>query len=261
MAEMFKSRYNHLKHIAAIGGKSVYKKYGTIGGNPEKRKAAWKKWWDEKGRWRKNPILLPRSITKPKRTATLAEFVGIMLGDGGISKYQINITLNRYTDSAYAIYVQELIRLLFRIIPGRRDDSKDSTIVLIISRLALVQWLVESVGLVRGHKIKQQVDIPSWIKKNRLFARACLRGLVDTDGSVFTHQYRVGNKKYYYKKLEFCTLSKPLLKSSLKIFRENGMHPTINRNKILRLDSRKDIRQYFAVIGTHNPKHLKRYES
>lgn len=59
-----------------------------------------------------------------------------------------------------------------------------------VSRSELVKFC-KDIGLVIGHKIEQKIDVPDWIKKNEKYFRACLRGLVDTDGCVFTHRYKV----------------------------------------------------------------------
>jgi hypothetical protein len=37
----------------------------------------------------------------------------------------------------------------------------------------------------RGPKISQSVSIPGWIKKRRDYAIPCLRGLLETDGSIY----------------------------------------------------------------------------
>ena len=50
--------------------------------------------------------------------------------------------------------------------------------------LKLINFL-EDKGFKPGNKIKNKLRIPSWIKNNRKFLKACLRGLYDTDGSVY----------------------------------------------------------------------------
>ena len=109
MAESLKfkltpARKKHLQNIAALGGNAKYKKYGHVSLDEQKRKRAWEKWWEGEGKLKSQKILQPVKIKKPNRSRELAEFVGIMIGDGGISEYFIAVTLNSNTDAKYAVF-------------------------------------------------------------------------------------------------------------------------------------------------------------
>jgi hypothetical protein len=252
--------YTHLGGVA--GAKAILKKYGRIGGDPENRKTKWREWWEKTGKFEYHPIInKPLPIKKPKESKELAEFVGIAMGDGGISRYQVTITLNRRDDREFAFYVKNLIKKLFGIEPAMYDVVKNSVVNIVVSRGKLVRFCTEELGLPLGNKIKQKFDIPSWIKTNEQFRIACVRGLVDTDGSVFTHEYKVGKKWYAYKKLSFSSRSDPLLNSVYEIMQSIGLHPRLVEHTEVRLDSINDMRRYFEVIGTSNPKHWKRYQN
>ena len=54
--------------------------------------------------------------------------------------------------------------------------------------------------------------------------------------------------------------SYPLRLSVFNILKESGMNPRLNRGIDVRLDAIQDIRKYFDIINSHNPKHLKRYQ-
>ncbi|MDP2665234.1 MAG: LAGLIDADG family homing endonuclease, partial [bacterium] len=216
-------------------------------------------WWESIGKFEKNPIFETKTIYKPRRGIELAEFVGIMMGDGGISKYQVAITLHHIDDLEYASFVVNLIKKLFRVTPSVYHSPKDSINDIVVSRKELVQYL-HKLGLPIGNKVKQQFDIPKWIKRNRKFSIACVRGLVDTDGSIFTHRYRVKGKWYAYKKLSFTSASEPLRESVHSLLQKFGFHSR-KTNDDVRLDSIKDMEQYFSSIGSHNPKHLRRYKN
>lgn len=191
----------------------------------------------------------------------MAEFVGIVLGDGGISDKQVTITLNSRDDKEYSTFVIRLIKNLFGVKPSLYHDSKYLAMDIVVSRTKLVKFCTERLGLKKGNKIKQQIDIPDWIKKNKKFSIVCLRGLIDTDGSVFVHRYRVKEKWYSYKKLSFTSYSKPLRRSVYEIMKSNGLNPRLSKNRDVRLDSVEDIKKFFDIIGSSNPKHLKRYKN
>lgn len=245
---------------AKAGGLAAYKKYGVVGGDTERRKRKWREWWERRGKFNPpSPITIPRPIKKPNKSTDLAEFVGIVMGDGGISRWQLTITLHDTDDKEYGCFVAKLIKKLFGVAPSIYHYPKSSVNDIVVSRIALVKFCTEELGLKAGNKIKQQVDIPTWVKRNRKFKVACLRGLVDTDGSVFIHRYKVNGKSYSYKKLAFTSLSKPLRLSVCRILRGIGLNPRLSREKDVRIDSVKDMQEYFRVVGSHNPKHLRRY--
>lgn len=206
------------------------------------------------------PGSVGKSIQKPKKSTELAEFVGIMMGDGGMSSYQATVTLHSIDDFEYGKFVADTIQNLFNYVPGVRKRKDVSAIVIVMSRIKLVRYLF-SLGLPVGDKIRQGLDMPTWIKSRDDFSISCVRGLIDTDGSIFTHRYISKGKWYSYKKLSFTSASKRLLRSVAKTLKKLGMRPRFGSNRDVRLDSVADMKRYFSLIGTHNPKHLRRYLS
>lgn len=244
---------------ARAGGLAVYKKYGRIGSDPEHRKKKWYEWWEREGKYKYNFIATCKSIQKPKYSEELAEFVGIVLGDGGITQHQLTITLHCKDDKEYGEFVVDLIKRLFNVPIGISYDKKCSAVDFNISRSELVRFCIEKLGLKRGNKIKQQVDIPDWIKQNKLYSIACVRGLIDTDGCIFNHRYKVNGKFYSYKKLAFTSLSKPLRQSVFNILENVGLNPRSAQDRDIRLDSIEDVQKYFQIVSSSNPKHLRKY--
>jgi len=252
-----KEPFWYTKKAGKIGGIKVYKKYEIIGGDPQKRKEMWYKWWLKEGRY-KNSIINTLPIKKPAKNKDLAELIGIILGDGGVTKYQLIITLNIKEDKEYANFVAKLIKKLFNVFPKIYPSPKKSVNNIVVSRVELVKFLT-SVGIVVGNKVKQKVNIPIWIKKNKLFLISCLRGLIDTDGCIFIHSYKINNKVYYYKKLAFSNKSKPLIKTVYNSFKKLGLNPRITKDgKDVRIENKTDIEKYFKIIGSHNLRHLKK---
>jgi intein/homing endonuclease len=191
----------------------------------------------------------------------LAEFVGIVLGDGGMTRGQLSITLNSKDDLEYSQFVIHLCKKLFRVNPSVYIRKDQNALVIMISRVALIRFLTQELGLVVGNKVKHQVAIPDWIMTKKVHQIACLRGLVDTDGSVFTHRYTVKGKQYTYKKLSYTSASTPLKYGARNIFKTLGMQPRLAGAYDVRLDSKADMKTYFTVVSSHNPKHLKRLKN
>lgn len=198
-----------------------------------------------------------KNIRVPEMSEELAEFIGIMLGDGGMSAFQITITLSLVDDLEYSNFVKSHIHKLFNVVPKMYIREDVNTVCVSLARKKAVKYLC-SLGLVVGNKVKQKIRVPKWILNNESYSLACMRGLMDTDGSVYTHKYIVGGKEYKYKKLCFSSASQPLRQDVLFILHRFGSTATCSGTNV-RIDSINDVKRYMQVIGTHNPKHLKRY--
>lgn len=252
-----KNKLEDVRIAGRLGGVAVYKKYGKIGGNQSYRKAQWRKWWYTTGRFISHPIAERKSVMIPRKSALLAEFVGVMIGDGGMSKHQITITLHRYDDYLYSSFLKKMMKKLFGLLPSEILDGNVRR--LYISRTNLVDFC-EKIGLIIGNKIRQNVDIPAWVRQNKSFEKACLRGLVDTDGCVGIHRYFSKGNRYCYKKIIFTSASPFLIQSVMEIMQKFGFHPRKDRGgRKVWLDCSSEVKEYMSVIKTNNPKHKKRF--
>ena len=240
------------------GGQIVYRKYGHVGGNQDYRKRKWKQWWDEYGKYNPNLILQKREVTIPTKSDNLAELFGILIGDGGITRYQVNITLNKETDGEYSKYVVKLVKKLFQIKPNVYPVKNSKAINISISRKSLSDFLYQN-GLKIGHKLNNDVSIPKWIHSSPTYKTNCLKGMVDTDGSVVIEKHTINNNEYAYPRLNFTSYSRKLIAQAYKIFVDLGFHPKIRRSgKSIQLEKIDEICNYFETIGSNNPKHLER---
>lgn len=254
-----KDRYWYTVLGASAGAKAVLRKYGRIGGNPEYRKKKWCEWWKKIGRFNKNKYFVTKTIAIPQKNADLAEFVGIMIGDGGITKKQVIVSLNRKTEKLYSVFVKEFLEKLFQVKPSIYHKDKSGTDIT-ISRTRLVAFC-KSIGLKIGNKLKQDLDIPEWIRKDKNFEIPCIRGLVDTDGCIFNECHKIKGKRYCYPRFAFTSASKQLRVSVFEILKELDFTPRMRHNKDVQLENREEIIKYFKLIGTNNSNHLKRFNS
>jgi len=250
--------YTHKKSNA--GAVACIEKYGYIGGDPDNRKKKWHEWWEREGQYKKSWINQQSiQVKNPRYSNKLAEWVGIVLGDGGITTTQINFTFHLEDDKEFGSFLVKLTKELFDINMKHIESPKYSVRRYYISRKLLVKFCVDSLGLSIGSKVRQQVGVPEWIINNSNYSKSCLRGLIDTDGAVFTHRYKVNGKEYKSKKLNFTNLSRPIIKFVYKTLKEQGFNPRLARDKEVCLDSKKDMVNYFKKIGTNNQKHLNNY--
>lgn len=239
------------------GAAAVIKKYGHIGGNQEYRKKKWFEWWETKGKFAKNGYFETRKIIKPKESEDLAEFIGIVLGDGGITPRQVAITLNKTDDIEYIEYVSKLIRRLFDVSPSVLEQGP--VVDVLVSRTELVLFLLEK-GLRAGNKVRNQVDVPEWIKDNDAFSKRCVRGLIDTDGSYYSEIHNYKEKIYNNCVINFTNRSFPLLNFVRSKLREFDFRPRKSNRFSVCLGREEELTRYFKEIGTSNPKHFRKYK-
>ena len=254
-----RDRFWYAKKGGEIAGKLVYEKYGIIGGDPKKRRRKWLQWWNRKGKFNLSGYFIPKDISEPKKNIELAEFAGIMIGDGGITKKQVTVSLNYKTDKEYINFVSNLFKKLFAVEPALYKREKESIVNIVVSRIKLVLFC-KSIGLKVGNKLAQNLDIPTWIKRNKKFSIACVRGLVDTDGCIFEECHNINNRRYCYPRLSLVSASKQLRSSVLEILRQLDFTPIIRNNRSVQLENYREIKRYFEIIGTHNYKHKKRFK-
>ena len=203
---------------------------------------------------------LPKPIKEPERSSELAEFIGMMLGDGCLcSAFQAALYFNTETDALHADFMSDLAQRLFGIVPRRmtEPDSKGGT--LLFSSKRLVDYLIK-LGFARGDKVNNQAGVPPWILENDDYCRNCLRGLMDTDGSVYLYDHRVYGGAYKHMALCFTNRSHPLLRFVSGTLASNGYRPVTTGFRVY-LYRRVEVDRYFSDIGTHNAKHLQRYQT
>ena len=100
---------------------------------------------------KRNDVKIPN-----KRSEDLAEFFGIMLGDGHVSHFQVVVSLGN-KEEIYAEHVSMLIKKIFKTnakISLRSTGYRD----VYLGSVDITSWLLKQ-GLV-SNKVKSQVDVP-----------------------------------------------------------------------------------------------------
>lgn len=209
--------------------------------------------------YRKMGCLMPNEFIIPRRSSRLAELIGVILGDGSLTKDQCQITLSYADDQDYAKYLSGLIEKLFLVKPTIVNYQKYGCIRIIVSGVNFVK-MMNDFGLITGNKTVNQVDIPDWIVNKPTFYKSCVRGLYDTDGGTFTHTHTSGGYRYKHFGITFTSASKPLL-NSYNIFLDSvGIASSMSETNIFiyRIDH---IKKFFKVVEPANRKHAERFDN
>ena len=198
----------------------------------------------------KNNVVLPSRYSEE-----LAEFFGILLGDGSVTKYYMKIYLNLAVEREYASFVHSLAEKLFvgatvtlHYRPAR------GTAEVQISSVDVSRYLM-SVGF--DPKTR---TIPSWITKNETYRYATTRGLFDTEGTMGIKYFSGKTKFSFYKQLTVTNTNPNILSFIKESLVRKGLRPSRTTKKNIYISNGLDIRKYMADIGSNNPKMLSKLQ-
>jgi len=206
-----------------------------------------------------------KKIRIPINSKKLAEFYGIMLGDGNSHRtrfyrsrkdkrgtYMIRIVGDINSGKNYLInYVKPLIEDLFHIAVKDGVHKGTNAMYLTCHSVQLIDFL-EKKGFKPGNKIVNQLEIPSWIKDNNKYLRVCLRGLYDTDGSV----YKLTNQNSH--QICFTNVNIKLMNDVRDSLLKLGINCSKISNKDIYITRKSELRKFLKLIGFSNDKHLKK---
>lgn len=214
-----------------------------------------------------------KRINLPKDSKEFAEFYGIMLGDGNSHKtsfynsrkdrrgtYMIRIVGDSRLDNKYLVkHVKPLIESLFEIKvrigkfkPKENFKNSKNGMFIEAHSVELINFL-ESKGFKPGNKIKNQLKIPKWIISKKNLLRCCIRGLYDTDGSV----YKLTDQNSY--QICFTNKNQQLLRDVRYSLLNLGVNCSkISKEKDIYITKKSELRRFLKLIGFSNNRHLKK---
>ena len=195
------------------------------------------------------------------------ELIGALLGDGHIStksgKYIIGFTGNKETDKEYFVKLEDLISLAWK----KKTKSKitENVIMLTFYSKQLVEHLTNELGLPANKGKCLRAKIPKQIYLDWALAKNTIRGLIDTDGSVFVSDKRGAPR---YPSIEFTTTSKVLAIQVKKLLSRRGFRVAniwsycskLSKHTTYKvpLNGRGNLEKWIKEIGFSNPYKLER---
>ena len=149
----------------------------------------------------------------------LAYVVGVAIGDGNLSNPNGRAVRLRITcDAKYPNLIQEIKKSIQLIFPSNKVSLVNRADTYLDISCYSNQWeklLGWKVG--RGSKVEQNVTVPDWIKDDVELSRFCLKGLIETDGSIYIDRG--------YKMVNFVTVIPSLANDVLEMIRRSGFQP------------------------------------
>jgi hypothetical protein len=199
---------------------------------------------------KKNLPLTTKKVALPPLNEKLSELIGIHLGDGTLTEYFLKISQDPRYDLPYIAYVESLIENLFASSPSiRKEKNRNLIYVQLFSRTAC-EYLHEKWNLPYGNQLRGKARIPNAIMQNSVMAIACLRGLMDTDGSISKDGNSISVRFYSHNKTLVDQVEEIGKSLGIFTFRNPMETGTKSWNKVV---------DYFRIVGSSNLRHIVRF--
>lgn len=198
----------------------------------------------------------------PKIDEFFCEFYGALMGDGCISKFKdwegkerfmIYFSGNKKLDSDYLKYLQIEISSRYGTYVYYYD-YKDRNLCFLSIKNKQISLFLHKFGFPMGLKYGK-LKIPNkllnlpWKKKKMI-----LRGLFDTDGSIFAKK----REKYRYPHICISLKDKKVLRQTRVILRDKNYPCWIGGDNLF-LRGNENIKRWFLDVGSSNERNLFKY--
>ncbi|MEK7533983.1 MAG: LAGLIDADG family homing endonuclease [Patescibacteria group bacterium] len=194
-----------------------------------------KKWREEMKRTGRTPRYL--SFIRSK---DLAEYIGVVLGDGNISSFPRTerlIIVGNLNNAGFIRQYSLLTEKIFGKIPTATKISGSNAI-----RISIYQkFISKRLNIPSGDRAKYIFKIPAWILGNKNYIVSLLKGLFEAEGSLSIH------KKTCTYNFQFKNSNQSLLKTVADSLIYLGFHPEIRTN-CTRLRRKKEVESFKYLI-------------
>jgi hypothetical protein len=165
-------------------------------------------------------IILKRKLNSDKFLQ--AYITGLALGDGNLSNPNGRAVRLRITcDKKYPQLIDHIKESLHHLLPENRISTANKPGCVDVSVYS--NQLTSLIGYQwnGGSKIVQNVGVHDWIKDNSLYSKECLRGLFQTDGSIYLDRG--------YTMVNFINTGKQLSVDTFHMIQDLGYSPNMQR--------------------------------
>lgn len=202
-----------------------------------KRVDNFRKWREEARRVGKLPDTKRRFV----RDGDLAELIGVILGDGSITRYARTESLRIVSNASNTGFIGRYAKIIERVLLKRphiakRKGSHAVNITIYQSNLGA------RLGIPVGAKGDVVDVLPSWIRRDREFVLRYLRGLYEAEGSYCVHE------PTYTHKFLFTNTNSHLLDAVFGLVSELGFHPH-RSPKAIQVSRKEEVQKLKNLLG------------
>jgi len=196
----------------------------------------------------------------------LYEFIGIMIGDGCLLYYPkhriygIEITGNAIEEKDYYEKISKFMQGEFNLKPRIyvRSMTSGKGLKLISYNKNLANYLLK-LGI-KGNKtynVKIPKNLLCWDKSKHI-----IRGIFETDGSLYFSRSKITIKEPSYPRLEITTVSYELADQIVQILSENGFSVQCHMNRsaiVIYMSGENMLNKWIQDIGFSSDKNWSKY--
>jgi transcriptional regulator with XRE-family HTH domain len=248
--QMIRHDWQKAVHTVPI---SIFKKLEQLFGKSLSLTTKIKKpFWGQRlknGRPKFKRVLLP-----DKNDMRFAEFYGIMLGDGCIftNMKGLSISGDKILDKDFLfVYIKNLINYLFSVNPSYNISKMNRSVTCVLYSKKITKYLV-GLGFPKGKKCLNDLKIPRFILDNDNKLRYCIRGIMDTDGSLCPHPH---SKIMIHLSITNNSLRKSVFEGLKRLGINGGEF-----NKGIMIYGKDKIKLFHDKVGFSNKKNLIKYD-
>lgn len=152
-----------------------------------------------------------------EKNGDLAELIGVVLGDGHLSKFPRTEELSIFSNSNNPGFVKRYSNLIGKIFSKEPAIGKHGSGCI---RIRVYQKkIADRLGVPYSPRAKKKIVIPDWILANNEYIVRYLRGLYEAEGCHCVHE-----KTSTYK-VFFSNHNTSMLKNVFKLVKKLGFHP------------------------------------
>ncbi len=201
----------------------------------------------------------------------IAEFVGIMLGDGSIGIYNtksgekegnrikvhrvVKVTLDSRNEK-YIDHIVNIFKEILRVEPVLHYKKNENAVDVATHGKDSIDFVLNKIGLKISPKWGK-MEIPEKYSRGKL-SLFVLKGLFDTDG----HLSIFNNNGTIYPRIEIRLCPSPAQDQFSKILNEFGFIykiQNLDKGKTrIRISGRDQLKKWFELVGSSNPIHLEK---
>ncbi len=195
-----------------------------------------------------------------KISYNMSELIGAIIGDGNIYKNRyVEISGDSKLDMAY--FKQNLLPIIeneLSYVPSIRMGLFGVRLRINNKKFTI---FLNNLGIRSGKGKAANITIPKTISKDWNLSKACIRGIIDTDGCLSFDKRKV--YKEPYPRIILHVKSRRLVYQIRRLLSTNGYKPTISKQMTLHgemhwvyLNGKEQVYKYIKEIGFSNNRHL-----
>lgn len=174
------------------------------------------------------------------KNGDLAELIGVVLGDGHMSKFPRTDELTISANSNNPGFIERYSGLMKKIFKKEPYVAKISCRNCV--RIRIYQKNIQKrLDMPYSPRGNLRIKIPDWILNDTGFIVRYLRGLYEAEGSHCVHE-----KTYTYK-VFFTNRNVSMLRNVFKLVKELGFHPHMSKDNV-QLSRKYEVDKYLKLI-------------